>query len=107
MQTCLPWAPSAHVYIRESYDQKLISQVWNLSLHKRVPGVEAEGSRGQEGEASGSLGTWARHETLREDREPRGPRPLRGQADVQGAGGGRAGEKDPVRGSCCDSEKRL
>ena len=42
-----------------------------------------------------------------EKTEPRGPRSPRDQADVQGAGGGRAGEKDPVRGSCCDSEKRL
>lgn len=33
------------------------------------------------------------------------PRPRRDQATVHGAGGGRAGEKDPVRGSCCDSEK--
>lgn len=42
-----------------------------------------------------------------EEIEPRGTRPPRDQPDAPGAGGGRAGEKEPVRGSCCDSEKRL
>lgn len=56
------------------------------------------------------MGTWVSTRSLKKTESlkfRRDPRPLKDQADVQGAGGGRAGEKDPVRGSCCDSEKRL
>lgn len=88
-------------------NQKLSSQVWSPVLHGRTPVVEVEGVRKQvAGVAFGSMGTWGEHETHRGDREPRGSRPPRDPPDVRGSGGRRAGEKEPVRGSCCDSEKR-
>lgn len=54
------------------------------------------------------LGTWGGHETLEKTEilklQTQGFRDL---GRCPGTGGGRAGEKDPVRGSCRDSEKRL
>lgn len=87
-------------------NQKLIFQVWSPGLHRRKPGVKKEGSGGQGGEPLEAGEHGGRHETLREDRAKR-PKSSEEPGRCSGAGGGRAGEKDPVRGSCCDSEKRL
>lgn len=46
-----------------------------------------EGNGGWGRVASGTMVMWGKHESLREDREPKGPRPPRDQPDVQGAGG--------------------
>ena len=69
--------------------------------------MEAEGDGGQGGKVSGIMGTLGGCETLGEDQRANRPQVSQDPADVQGAGGGRADEKDPVRGSCRDSEKRL
>lgn len=101
-------AQCTRVCLGESCGSELIVQVWNGVL--LCMGESQEWKWRAQGTGRGSLwmlGPQGGRETLGGVREPRGPRSPRDQADVQRAGGGRAGEKDPVRGSCCDSEKRL
>lgn len=71
---------------RETYGSETYFSGLEPWSTRRTPGVEVEGNGGWGKVAPGTMVMWGKHESLRGDREPRGPRPPRDQPDVQGAG---------------------